>query len=177
MRRMFRVFAVTVFAFAAGCNGGEAPPPATSGPSAPAQDAGQATPAAPVAADNLACNIESVDGRKFDTESLAVVADAPRRVNGWVIDLKNRNVPGDAELALVADDGHTVGSQKIQMWRTRNDVVSAKGGEPGYADSGFGVDLDLSGVAPGRYALVVRSAQAGPATCDVQRFIQVGSVP
>ena len=186
MRTVLRGCAIAIAGIAAGCGVGEPPPlpavPAAAAPATAPASASAAAPAtapatAPAAAGRLACNIESVDRRKFAGESLAVAADAPRRVVGWVIDEGNRNVPRDAELVLVAGDGSPVGSQPVRMWRARHDVVAAKDGNPAYAESGFDVDLDLSAVAPGQYRLVVRSAQADPPTCDVGRLIQVVSMP
>lgn len=177
MSRTFRAYAIAFIAFAAGC-GGEAPSSGVATPPdalVPESDS-QEKPATGPAGD-LACNIESMDGKKFAQESLSVSAGAPRRVSGWVVDMKSRNVPRDAEIVLVAGDGSTVKSQRIQMWRTRNDVVSAKGDDPAYAESGFAVDLNLSEMAPGQYELIIRSAQAGPATCDVGRSIHVESLP
>lgn len=180
MRTVLRgcAIAIAIAAVAAGCGVGEPPPL----PPAPAAASAGPTPTPPAAtasaaAGRLACNIESVDRRKFAGESVAVAADAPRRVVGWVIDEGNRNVPRDAELVLVAGDGSPVGSQPVRMWRARYDVVAAKDGNPAYTESGFDVDLDLSAVAPGQYRLVIRSAQADPPTCDVGRLIQVVSMP
>jgi hypothetical protein len=178
MRTVLRGSAIAIAAIASGCGVGE-PPPLPPVPAAPIPKSAPApAPAiAPAAAGRLACNIESVDRRKFAGESLPVAADAPRRVVGWVVDVENRNVPRDAELALVAGDGSPIGSQPVRMWRARYDVVAAKGGNPAYTESGFDVDLDLSGIAPGQYRLVIRSAQAAPTTCDVGRLIQVVSMP
>lgn len=175
MKSKNRVVLVIMSLVVAACQPGNTPEAPQEPSTAAAPAAALETPArSPLPAMGLACNIERVGSLDFKAGPPVVAPNGAHRLSGWFIDEAHGVVPPDGKLILLGGGDTVVRSQQIVMWRSRPDVVHAKGGQQGYSESGFAVDVDFKGVPAGTYRLILSSGTGDRAReCDVDRLIRI----
>jgi len=107
----------------------------------------------------LTCNIEALNGATL-TATTSVKVRKVLHMAGWFFDETTKTVPGDVKVRFQAADGQSAWEQKISGSVDRPDVVTAFGGSQGILKSGFGADIDFTGVKLGEYQMFL-SAQTG----------------
>jgi hypothetical protein len=98
----------------------------------------------------LTCNIETLNGKTFPSTT-SVKARKIVHMAGWFFDAPTKTVPADITVRFQAGDGQSAWEQKVTASVDRPDVVKAFGNSQGILKSGFGADLDFTGVKLGEY--------------------------
>lgn len=153
---LFSTFVLTV-ACLAGCS--EQAPEATVPASLVSAASGEVPGREQAAHVVQGCNIEAMDGRPVTT--LTVVSSADRLLlSGWVAGrINQQGLLDESVVAVLASSGSINPAAAFETTAIgtgpRADVARALG-ESGLIDSGFEVDVDVSGLKPGTYMLVVR---------------------
>jgi hypothetical protein len=145
------------------------PPPL--GPMTPPLDALklQPVPPVPLPATNT-CNLEAVAGFPFTAQPVRLYRHAPAPVSGWAA--LDGSVPDHVNLVAVGAANATW--QVALPVRLARDDVAAYFKSPAMRRSGFAAHVDLSGLPPGEYRLMLQYGDGTRARrCDNDRQVQV----
>lgn len=116
------------------------------------------------------CNIEAVNQNLFEPTIPTVSVADSAKVSGWLIDTKQKVVPKDVLVRVESYAGDKAWEQPVTSWGDRGDIVTTHDGVIAYQKSGFNVQLDLGGLAPGSYNIYMIYGPAGSQTaCAVGR--------
>lgn len=118
---------------------------------------------------SMRCDLNSVAGIGLNPGVVATVSRAGKVVfNGWLVTDK-LTVPDDFLIVLKGDSGSYAISSVAGM--DRPDVAEAVGSQTA-AQSGFGFEADIAGVAAGTYAVHLVVPASG-AACDSTKILEI----
>lgn len=120
------------------------------------------------------CNLERANGVVFAGEPITASRAGPLRLSGWVADTEQNIIPATADLRFTGTADNRAWKVAIQPGSKRDDVVALLGGNTAFANSGYGVEVDVRGLPAGSYRMfVVYSAGSGRKSCDNGRSIVI----
>src|SRR5690606_34329404 len=92
------------------------------------------------------CNLERANGVVFAGEPISASRAEPLRLSGWVADTERNIVPEAADLRFTGIADNRAWKVAIQPGSKREDVVALLGGNIAFANSGYGVEVDVRGL-------------------------------
>lgn len=120
------------------------------------------------------CNIERINHIDFEPSTPTIKAGQAAVVDGWLIDVAHKTVPGDVLLRVESEAGDKAWEQPVTAWGDRGDIVSSRGGVTEYQKSGFTTQLVLGALVPGAYNIYLVYGPAGEqVACGVGRRFYV----
>jgi hypothetical protein len=114
------------------------------------------------------CNLDTINGMAPDSKPLS--HGQPALFAGWAASNDGKNVPQTIAIVLRGQKDFLV---QTPTGAPRPDVVSANG-EPGLANSGYMVEVDLSAVPSGSYTVELHYSAGGKAwRCESTHAVTV----
>lgn len=123
----------------------------------------------------LRCNLERVNGTRFEGKPITVSKSGMVRFAGWMADADAKQVPPEFDLRLVNTANQRVWKATARTGGARSDVQTLLGGDAAFAATGYALELDPTQLPDGTYRLYSVLQKDGKAfVCDNGRAVTVG---
>ncbi len=151
----------------------EAPVPA----SGKLATAGAAADNVPVVADPVkgpGCNLEVIAGKNTTEPKIESKAGSTIAVSGWMFSFPTHSIPVNRYLRVETEDGTSAWQTIVGTRSDRPDILPWFNVGDWALNSGFSQDVDLTGLSPGRYHLLLTYTENGKSfACDNGRLLNI----